>query len=151
MLAIRDTVSFELKDSFIDQEGRYIILVINNLPITLVSVYAPNSHQIRFLRKVFKKVFRVRVGSLLLCGDFNVIVDGQLDSISSVRSQSHYFRDLLIKEELYDVWRCLNANEKSFTYYSPRHNSYSRIDLFLADRYHPPLSMISHGLIMHRL
>lgn len=55
LISIRASVSFELKDSVIDPGGRYIILpcVITNLPLTLVSVYAHNSHQMRFLRTTF--------------------------------------------------------------------------------------------------
>lgn len=54
LLAIGDTISFQLHDSYFDSEGRFIILVctINTKLLTLVSLYVPNSHQLRFLHKL---------------------------------------------------------------------------------------------------
>lgn len=56
LFRIKNVVSFNLKDSVIDPEGRYIILNsdINAQPYTLVSVYAPSSHQIWFLCKIVR-------------------------------------------------------------------------------------------------
>lgn len=69
MLAIRNTVSFQLKSSLLDKEGGYIIFTQE--PFTLVTIYAPNSHQLHFFRRAFKLVSSVKYGHLLMCGDFN--------------------------------------------------------------------------------
>lgn len=51
LLAIGKSVSFHLKSSLMDDEGRYIILTgdLNSRTYIIVSVYAPNSHQLRFI------------------------------------------------------------------------------------------------------
>lgn len=50
LTAVRDTVAFALYESVLDPRGRYIIVVcdINNSTFTIVNVYSPNKHQIRF-------------------------------------------------------------------------------------------------------
>lgn len=52
-------------------------------PLTLVSVYVLNSHQLHFLRRLLKKVSSVKYGNSLMCGDFNATVDPRLESTSS--------------------------------------------------------------------
>lgn len=81
MVAIRNTVTFELKDSILDIEGQFIIPTcnINKLLLTIVSLYAPNTHQLCFLRRLFNLVSRVKYGSLLLCEDFKLTVDPRMD------------------------------------------------------------------------
>lgn len=53
MIVIQNTVSFQLQNCVLDPEGRYIFLLctINNVPYTLVSIYAPNHRQMHFLKK----------------------------------------------------------------------------------------------------
>lgn len=78
----KNSVSIALHSTVLDQNGRYIILVydINNITYTIANIYAPNTHQIHFLCKVLKKIHQERKGSLIICGDFNAIVDHKLDS-----------------------------------------------------------------------
>lgn len=47
MIAISDTVTFQLHTQIADTNGRYLIIIetIDNQPLTLVNVYAPNSHR----------------------------------------------------------------------------------------------------------
>lgn len=41
--------------------------------------------------------------------------------------------DLITKLNLVDVWRSRNSSQRDYTYYSPRHAVFSRIDYFLVD------------------
>ena len=52
MTAIRDTVAFKLHNEIADSQGRYHILVcdINSTTYTVVNIYAPNDHQICFVK-----------------------------------------------------------------------------------------------------
>lgn len=52
-ILIKDTVTFQLNSSSIDPKGRYVTLqcLINSREFTILSLYAPNSQQISFLRK----------------------------------------------------------------------------------------------------
>lgn len=76
MVAIRDSISFRLHASLIDDKGRYIILIVelNGTLCTLVNIYAPNRHQIRFIRRTLTRARSIQKGQLLICGDFNIII-----------------------------------------------------------------------------
>lgn len=69
---------------------------------------------------------------LILGGDFNVPLTPLLDTSNG--SSSLTYRALrAIKSQLsllslHDSWRTLNPNTKDFTFFSPMHNKYSRID-----------------------
>lgn len=77
LIAVGKSMSFQLKSSHLDPNGRFIILTgdLNSKPYTLVTIYAPNSHQIRFLRRVFKAITSRRYRQLLMGGDFNLTAD----------------------------------------------------------------------------
>lgn len=65
LIAIRDSVAFSLTETRIDPEGRYFILVgeLNNKPFTIVNLYAQNSHQLRFLKRLYRKLANIQKGS----------------------------------------------------------------------------------------
>lgn len=123
-----------------------MICTIQNLTYTIVSVYVPNTHQLRFLRKLHKKVQKVQQGSTIWCGDFNINPDPTLDSTSTSKRGKPALNPLLSSLRLYDIWRCQHAEEKDFTFFSPCHNTYSRIDLFLSDQW--TLQKISSSTIL---
>lgn len=47
--------------------------------------------------------------------------------------------------DLYDVWRCHHTTERDYSFFSHRHNSYTRIDYFLVDKW--TLTKISNSSI----
>lgn len=51
MIAIKDTIDFQLLDVVLNPEGRFIILVctINRAAYSIINVYAPNSYEMKFL------------------------------------------------------------------------------------------------------
>lgn len=77
----------------------------------------------------------MRYGKLLICGDFNLTPDPKMDSTSSKPSGTASFRKLLHTEDLFDAWRCIQANERDYTCFSHRHYSYSRIDMYFTDKW----------------
>lgn len=136
MLAISNTLRFVQSEVLADPNGRFLILVctIGSQQYTIVSVYAPNTHQIRFLNKLFKKINELRKGNLVVCGDFNLVVDGTMDSSNPIKRPSLDLQYIMQRELLYDVWRCTHPSERDYTFFSNPHKTYSRIDLFLVDK-----------------
>lgn len=57
LIAIRDTVTFQLLDRVIDHSDRYVILIckIDDRTYTLVALYVPNLRQVHFLNKLIKR------------------------------------------------------------------------------------------------
>lgn len=91
LIAVRDSVAFTLVSQESDPQGRYLALVcqINNVLYSIVNVYLPNVRPISSLRKIWKKVQPLCQGHIILCGDFNAIVDRKMDTSISSLNRSH--------------------------------------------------------------
>lgn len=99
-----------------------------------MNVYAPNSHQIRFTHKLFCKLSKIKCGSLVICGDFNLTANPHLDLSSKPKRLPLALQPIFHREDVYDTWRCQHAEERDYTFHSLPHNSYSRIDMILVDK-----------------
>lgn len=98
-------------------------------------MYAQNNHQLCFLHKLRKKLEKIKQGELLLRGDFNILPDPQIYSTSFQKHTTASLQPLLHAQNLFDVWRCLHTTERDYSYFSTSHNFYSRIDLFIVDKW----------------
>lgn len=118
-------------------QGRYHILVcdINYTKYTIVNVYAPNVHQECFFYRVLRKVSQIQQGYLLLWGDVNLPSDPKIDSTTLSNRYQNSLQPLLFRYDLYDAWRCLNASERYYSFFSTSHSVYARLDLFLTDKW----------------
>ncbi|OCT91737.1 hypothetical protein XELAEV_18014801mg [Xenopus laevis] len=85
--------------------------------------------------KLLQKVKSEQKGSLLVCGDFNKTGNPILDCSPNRQRNNTKLAHLLHREKLFDSWRCHHQGEKDFTFFSPVHNMYSRIDLILTDKW----------------
>uniref|UniRef100_A0A803JQ02 Reverse transcriptase domain-containing protein n=1 Tax=Xenopus tropicalis TaxID=8364 RepID=A0A803JQ02_XENTR len=141
-ILVGTAIAFQLHQQLADPSGRYLMLIcsINNQVYTLVNLYTPNENQIQFLTKTLTHLMQHRQGKCIVAGDFNNILNPILDISRLNMKQNNRdqvparkFRELLHKFALTDVWRAKYPTEKEYTYYSPRHATYSRIDLILAD------------------
>lgn len=84
-----------------------------------MNVYAPNSLQLCFLRKVFKLITHVKYGQLLMCGDFNLTVDPSMNSSSATKGRSPSLRDYYIQRE-YMMSEGANMLRRGITHSSPQ-------------------------------
>ena len=70
---------------------------------------------------------------VIWCGDFNVVLDEQLDlNKPAPRWRTMALRALMDDWELTDTWRALHPTEKRFSCYSKSTGTLSRLDLILA-------------------
>lgn len=134
---IKDSVAFKMTNLVEDPRGRFTIICcdINSMAYTIVSLYAPNSRQLPFIRSAIKKAKKFRYGCLLLCGDFNAVVDKQVDRTAGCARAALELKPFLHKEDLHDIWRYQHSTERDYTYYSPSKGTFSRIDLILIERH----------------
>ncbi|XP_077341175.1 uncharacterized protein LOC143986639 [Lithobates pipiens] len=134
-------IPWQLEESIIDPDGRYVFLkgTIYNKPVTLATIYSPNTAQVSFFRKVADLLTNFQAGLTVLGGDFNVVLQPLLDSSSGTSSLPYsslrQVRTLLQALALHDAWRTLHPSTKDYTFFSTPHNRYSRLDyLFLSQR-----------------
>lgn len=74
---------------------------------------------------------------MLICDDFNLVPNIDMDSTAGSKRHASPLDKFITSNELYDVWRCSHTSEPDFTFLSPRHNTFSQIDLFLTDKWPP--------------
>lgn len=137
LIAIKNNIDFHLIQEISDPQSRFLILLctINNIIYTLLNVYSPNAQQMTFLRKTIRMAQDTKQGHLLVCVDFNLVVDIHMDTTSAAKLRESPLKQFLTSQDLFDVWRCYHGSEKDYTYFSPHHKSYSRIDMFLAHKW----------------
>lgn len=144
----RGVVIYAKKDvnptlKFKDGEGRLVAIEISTTggKVLLVNIYAPNGAKEKFLWQLKTKLGDLVYDKLIIIGDFNGVLDFKLDkSIPTGTMKKRKcntfktFTKFMDQENLLDVWRIKNPQAKEYTYYSPLHNSFSRIDMMWASQ-----------------
>lgn len=135
-ILINKKLNFKLISIEKDGNGRFILVKgeLNSNRVTLVSIYGPNHDDATFFNDLVLK-FAIAEGPGLVGGDFNLVLDPNLDrstprSLNRSKAASFLLRGM--KDlGLCDIWRQLNPKAKDFSFFSNVHKSYSRIDMFL--------------------
>ena len=97
-------------------------------------MYTPPQKALNVFSKLFDTIAIETEGILICGGDYNVVMNHNLDTTSPKRSKKHLskFINTSVQEMgLIDVWRELHPLERDYTHYSVPHSVYSRIDYFL--------------------
>lgn len=84
-----------------------------------------------FLKNIKMKTAQCRESNLILFGDFNAVSNLELNKSGPGSAKSAmpiFFLGLAKGKSLVDGWRQNHDPQKNHTFYSGRHNSYSRID-----------------------
>ncbi|CAJ1058984.1 unnamed protein product [Xyrichtys novacula] len=136
VIMISNSLHFEPIKTKRDDEGRYILVKgkMDNVLVTFVNVYAPPECNISFFKNLFDLIVRESEGVLVCSGDWNTILNYQLDTTSTSRQgspKSKYLNTLIRETGLIDVWRNIHAREREYTHYSATHKVHSRLDFFL--------------------
>ena len=130
---------FTLEARLTDPEGRFLFLKIKfeNVIYTLANIYAPNVHPTQYLGKILGKLNNFAEGYIILMGDlnfvFNPIEDSTFRGKATKNEHLQRIKHKLHERQLVDVWRIFHPKEHDYTFFSPPHGTYSRIDYILAD------------------
>ena len=130
-------VPFRLLLEHEDLEGRYTLLKGNMCGelVTLGSLYAPNTNKAR--REFFTNIVGIGLrGILYLMGDYNSVVNVELDRLQSNRLKDEELVDFIAVTDTLDKWREVNPGEKVYSWQggSDEKSKASRIDLILVSR-----------------
>ena len=129
-------MQFEESKSIRDKNGRYIIIQgkLFNKPVVLANVYAPNWDDVDFFRNLFSLLPGLDSHELILGGDLNCVLDSVLDcsgsKVTTPNKSASCINTFLQAYGVVDPWRCKYPNSKQFSFFSPVHQTYSRIDCF---------------------
>lgn len=76
-------------------------------------------------------------GGAIMMGDFNYCLEPNTDTTSHVQETGMAVRNTLKKKmhqcQLVDAWRTQHIKARDYTFHSPVHGTYSRIDFFLIE------------------
>lgn len=138
-IIIKKTIPFIATKVISDSRGRYVIVTgkIFHHPITLASVYAPNTDDENFINSFFAALPNMNSHQLIIGGDFNLVLDPIIDRSSqktfNISKSAKTIQRFMNTYKLLDPFRVLNPSLKKYSYFSPVHHSFSRIDFFLID------------------
>lgn len=138
MILINNNFDCEVKRVLTDTNGNYVIIdmKIQDHSITLASIYGPNEDKPQFYRDLKQKLLDFNNEKIIICGDWNIIINPELDSENYKHINNPKARDVVlsfVEEDNYiDVWRMLNENKKGFTWrrINPDRKQ-ARLDYFL--------------------
>lgn len=138
-IIIRKTIPFLASKIISDPRGRYVIATgkLYNKPVSLASVYAPNIDDEAFITSFFTALPNMDSHKLIIGGDFNLVLDPIIDRSSqkpsNISKSTKAIHALMNTYKLFDPFRVLSPNTRKYSYFSPVHHSFSRIDFFLID------------------
>ena len=139
-----------------DMNGRILIvkLTMENTIYYVVNVYAPvgskHNEQLEFLELLNTQLAELKDSNLLLCGDWNTVLDFNLDRKGgSDNFRNPKYRDNLItlidEYDLSDCWRLYHPNKRKYTWRKDNQSVFSRLDMwFISSNL---LNILSYSII----
>lgn len=138
-IILHKSVPFVLDQTIPDSNGRYIIVTgtILDLRVAFVNVYAPNTDDESFFKRLFSIIPDASTYCIILGGDFNCWLDPCLDrsstKLAAPSRSAKIIQSFMEEFSLTDIWRFLNPAKREYSFFSPVHHTFTRIDLFLID------------------
>ncbi|WP_419593383.1 reverse transcriptase domain-containing protein, partial [Thiolapillus sp.] len=137
-ILINNNFEFTFVKLIVDDKGDYMILQLkmNDQTITLINLHSPNNDDPAFYDRVRGAIKSIRNQELIVAGDWNLVLNPELDSQNYKHTNNPKCRekviDLTNELSLVDIWRELNARCKRFTWRrSQPVLQQSRLDFFL--------------------
>lgn len=111
----------EVKQMYFNPRILTVNLKIDEKELLIFSVYAPNinNEKLDFLQEMNTIIKNNAIDYTLICGDFNAVLDNELDIISGEKYAEgvvNKFNSLLSECDLFDAWRLFNIESKEFTW-----------------------------------
>ncbi len=106
---------------------------------TLVNIYAPNKGRERdqFFRTLFQWVSEHKKGTIVMGGDFNIVLDDDIDKKSDGVKRhvnNKVILEMIRKYKLTDVWRVKHVNVSQYTWRQSQPAVACRLDYWLLDK-----------------
>ena len=107
---------------------------IYNKKITISNIYGPNSDNPSFFNTFFSTLQEST--DIIIGGNFNTVINPTTDRSSTAGNLRSWHSTELLKQYMTDFglgdsWRLSNPSSREYTYFSPLHQSFSRLDFFL--------------------
>ena len=109
--------------TIIESNQRFLATVvkIKNKQSVIINAYAPNGNNEKeaFFALIRDKLNSINFDEIVLCGDFNCVIDNKLDIITGEKHNPETvrtFNDMMDSTNIFDAWRLFHPEEKEFSW-----------------------------------
>lgn len=139
-ILIKKGIPFIPLQTVSDTRSRYVIVTGNlyGTQVTLANVYGPNWDDSVFFTNFIAALPDLNNNQLIIGGDFNCVLYPKLDRSkprpnNKISNSGAVIQSFIDTYALFDPWRKNNPTARQYSFFSPVHRSFSRIDFFLVD------------------
>ena len=132
----KKNINYQICRTVADSEGHFLTCEMQNMDdpqknLTLCNIYAPNKDKSGFFLDVIKRTVDFS-SNLVIIGDFNLVLDVQLDqncSKSNNKKAEAALHQIMEDLSLIDIWRVCNPEDRQYSWMRVGNQvSASRID-----------------------
>ena len=121
MILFKKNIDIEFETIFSNDRIILVKVVYNDSSLHICNVYAPNNDTNigEFLNDLSSILLDLDSEKLIVCGDFNSVINNETDIISGEKHpkiRSDNFKNFRDTNNLFDIWRLHNIEEKEFTW-----------------------------------
>jgi len=134
---INNTFDCKVNNIERDNNGNLLILKCNicDKDITLINIYGPNRDTPAFYQDLNDRMVKYENDLFILAGDFNLILNPDIDSFNYVNINNPNAREqlmnLMLSKNLIDCWRENHIENKEYTWFRRNPIKKARLDFFL--------------------
>ena len=136
-ILLRNNFEHKVVHTDFDNDGNFIMVDFStqNISIRLINIYAPNVDSPKFFEYIRKLVEENEQDYILVCGDFNLVFNPDLDSfnyvnINNPKSRLHIL-ETMQTYNLKDAFRTLHPTVKRYTWGRKNPIKQARLDYFV--------------------
>ena len=140
IILVRKNFPFDVQCVFKNDRILTVRIVLSNNEMYVTNVYAPtiSSDKGTFLYNLYEHINTLNTVYQTVCGDFNCVLDNELDIISGDQHNArdvNQLNDFVLKSELNDAWRLFSAEQKAYMVEEKPFHS-TETGLYIVDRHH---------------
>ena len=147
-ILFNNNFEFSVEKEIYDDSGNYVILdcTIEDHKFILANIYGPNSDSPIFYTNLLAKIQEIHVGQqVIIAGDFNLIMDKELDSmnyknLNNPKARLEVF-NLIENLDIKDVFREIYPEKKRYSWRKKTPIKQARLDFFLVSESLIPSTM----------
>ena len=136
-ILMMNNFEYKINISKADNDGNmlYVDIDIGSIGMRLINIYAPNADTPQFFQNVKTLIEENTMAYVVLCGDFNLVLDPKLDSSNYVSINNPKSRQMVIQtldlHNLKDAFRYFHPDIRRFTWRRRSPIKQARLDYFL--------------------
>ena len=136
-ILINNNFEHEVIECNKDTDGNYLQLImkIQTFKINLITIYAPNIDRPEFFNQIRDLMNKTDTDYIVVCGDFNLVLNPQLDSMNYKNINHPRSRQILLHTmdelNLIDTFRYFHPHVKRYSWRKRNPVKQARLDFFL--------------------